>query len=182
MTRPPMNRPPRAAGREARSAALLHNMSVPPRTVARYGGLTGIVSERRPGLDIAAVAYGMMRHAIRFELPEELRGQAPEEILRAIGIDPGPDPERELLALVEERAARIPLPDACLVLPPGHRPSHAHLDWSDPLSALAVLAKCSDAVWLRDRPASLRAAHRNPVANLFLPPAFESCFQPWKLP
>jgi hypothetical protein len=71
--------------------------------------------------------------------------------------------------LIDERAAALPLPDGCAAIPP--RVEHRIL-WWDPLSALAVLAKCSAHVWLRAKTPSLAAAIARREVSLLIPPAF----------
>jgi hypothetical protein len=71
--------------------------------------------------------------------------------------------------LIGRRAEELPLPDCCVVLPPAatHR-----VVWPDLLSALAVLTKCSNAIWLRAKAPSLQAGLQRRDVSLLVPPSF----------
>ena len=97
-----------------------------------------------------------------------LEASAPR-ILLWLGQDAGSRPEETLAHLIDERAAALPLPGGCAAIPP--RLEHRIL-WWDPLSALAVLAKCSAHVWLRAKTPSLAAAIARREVSLLIPPAF----------
>lgn len=154
------------------NSALSHNMSAPPRSVVRYEGLgfsfqqegrtkrADHVSNPSPKL------FGM---AVRFVLPVALSREEPAGLLEHLGINSSGNPEQKLSELIDRRAEELPLPDGCVVIPvePHHQPI-----WSDTLSALAVLAKCSAAVWLRAKTPSVRSALDRQRVSLLVPPEF----------
>jgi hypothetical protein len=153
------------------SGALLHNMSAPPKSVVKYSGLADLASLRRPG---GSGVNGIQRKGVfgipvRFALPSDLAGKSPADVLRHLGADAQPDPERQLCALINARANELPLPDGCAVIPAlqGHR-----LIWADALSALAILAKCSESIWLRAKTPALSAALARTQVTLLVPPLF----------
>jgi len=78
-------------------------------------------------------------------------------------------PDRRLITLINRRAAELPLPDGCAVIKT--IPAHEVL-WDDPLSALAILSKSNDTVWLRNKAPSLSEAVRRTAISLLIPPAF----------
>jgi hypothetical protein len=148
---------------------LLHNSGVPPRTLVKYSGLddlSGAFPEHMRRADQRPAAFGT---AVRFTLADVPSPASPPRLLRQLGIEPGPEPERQLFLLIDERADGLPLPDGCVVVP-------AALDhwiiWSDVLTALAVLAKCSTNVWLRAKSPSLHAALDRRDVSLLVPPLF----------
>lgn len=161
------------------SNAWLHNMSVPPRNVVKFDGL-GALARRRTagGSGVTTLGYagvGTFGRPVRFALaPDVLRRR-----LRTAGILRELEPTAKLRtaaarlqrieALIESRAASLPLPEGCVVIP-SHE-THPAL-WSDLLTTLAVLAKCNDAVWLRARPPSLVSALERRSVSLLVPPAF----------
>ena len=152
--------------------ALLHNMSAPPKSVMTYEGLSGLVQQVGPGgagvasLTVAPVRIG--GQPVRFELPEGFPRQSPRAILARLGRASGRGAEATLLALIEARARELPLPDACVVLPP--RPIDPVL-WTDLLTTLAVLSKCSSAVWLRDKQPSIATGIARQRVSLLVPPS-----------
>ena len=155
------------------SGALLHNMSAPPKSVVKYSGLADLATVRVPGgSGVTGIGFrgkGFFGIPVRFALPVELAGKSPADILRHLGADAQPDPERQLCALINARANELPLPEGCAVIAAleGHR-----LIWSDALSALAILAKCSDAIWLRAKTPALNAALTRTQVTLLVPPLF----------
>jgi hypothetical protein len=84
---------------------------------------------------------------------------------------PGVDPIQQLTLLINRRADELPLPDGCLVT----RAQEYHpVIWSDPLTALAILSKSSDTVWLRNKTPSLLGAMGSMSKTLIVPPSFAS--------
>ena len=79
--------------------------------------------------------------------------------------------KRQLAALINTRAKELPLPDGCIVIPA--LACHPIL-WADTLSALSILAKCSDSIWLRDKTPALNAAIQHKQVTLLVPPMFAS--------
>jgi hypothetical protein len=158
----------------ADQGTLLHNMSAPPKSVVKYSGLAALATTAGPSFNtgMAGVKFKGKRvfgRPVRFELPAALAGKSCADILRHLEVEPSPDPERQLIALINARADELPLPGACLVIPvaKAHR-----LLWADALSALAILAKCSDCLWLRAKDPALKAALIRRQASLLVPPLF----------
>lgn len=152
-------------------AALLHNMSGPPHTVLKYAGLGALAAAAGPGASEAkAPALTAFGTPVRVVLPAEVAGATPAEVLRRLGRAADAAPERALAALVDARAAQLPLPDGCVVIPA--RPEHPVFWPDDVLAALAVLAKSSGSVWLRARSPALSAALQRREATLLVPPRF----------
>ena len=155
------------------AGALLHNMSAPPKSVVKYSGLADLATVRSPGgSGVTGIGFkgdGFFGIPVRFALPAELAGKSPADILRHLGADAQLDPERQLCALINARANELPLPEGCAVIAAleGHR-----LIWADALSALAILAKCSDAIWLRAKTPALNAALARTQVTLLVPPLF----------
>jgi len=150
---------------------LLHNMSAPPKSVVRYEGLAGWKSEvstipasSRSGTLPLAVVVG-------FALPRNVKGSSASALLRSMGITPKRDPQRQLDALINARASELPLPPGCAVL--SWDESHRVI-WTDLLSTLAVLSKCSHTLWLRDKNPSVTSALQRQSASLLVPPLFVS--------
>lgn len=154
-------------------SALLHNMSAPPKSVVKYSGLADLATTSGPGgSGVAGVRFksiGVFGTPVRFALPAELSGKSPSDILRHLGKDPSPDPEEQLTSLINIRANELPLPEGCAVIPTSER---HRLIWADALSALAILAKCSDNIWLRVKNPALNAAIARQRATLLVPPLF----------
>ncbi len=155
------------------SVALLHNMSAPPKSVVKYSGLADLATVHSPGgsgvTGIGFKSRGVFGTPVRFELPAELAGKSPDDVLRHLGIEAQPDPARQLCALINARANELPLPEGCVVITAliSHR-----LIWADALSALAILAKSSDAIWLRAKTPALNAALARTQVTLLVPPLF----------
>lgn len=102
-------------------------------------------------------------------------GEAPGDSLGDASGDrhgdaPGADPAQRLAALIDQRARRLPLPPGCAVV--ASHPGHA-APWGDPLTALAILSKCTDTVWLRDKQASLVGTFERGAVSLLVPPGFD---------
>lgn len=152
------------------SGALLHNMSAPPKSVVKYSGLADLATVCSPGATgIGCKGNGVFGVPVRFALPADLAGKSPADVLRHLGADAQPDPERQLCALINARANELPLPEGCAVIAAleGHR-----LIWADALSALAILAKSSDAIWLRAKTPALNTALARTQVTLLIPPLF----------
>ena len=154
------------------------NMSSPPKTVVTYSGLAGSVSVQTcrgywaQGKSVGGLAgpFGVFGTPVRFVLPPAFVGKKPITILRRLGVKPSGDHEEQLLALINARAEELPLPDGCVVI----RRTEAEREiWTDALTVLAVLTKCSDVVWLRSKHPALQAAfERGAAATLLVPPPF----------
>lgn len=158
---------------EREQASLLHNMSAPPKSVVSYAGLARLTSvtggdgtANRGGTPGDDRAFGT---SIDFRLDPKMTARTARGVLHRLRVRPGPDPDATLVALIEARAAELPLPDGCLVIPT-HPAARPRLIWPDLLSALAVLSKCSEHVWLRAKCPSLSAALSRRQATLFVPP------------
>jgi hypothetical protein len=155
------------------SGALLHNMSAPPKSVVKYSGLTDLATHRGPrasrATGIGSRGNGVFGTPVRFALPASLAGKSSAAVLGHLGVDAEADPELQLCALIDVRANELPLPDGCAVITAlkEHR-----LIWADALSALAILAKCSESVWLRAKTPSLNAARARTQVTLLVPPLF----------
>ncbi len=142
-------------------ASLLHNMSAPPKSVIAYAGLGQTA-------DDPATGTGASHAAIRFSLGNLVMARSAAGLLRHLGLVPGPNPGAELERLIDARAAVLPLPSGCAVLP-GRAAPDARVIWPDLLSSLAVLAKCSDNVWLRAKTPSITAALARRHVTLLVP-------------
>ena len=153
--------------------ALLHNMSAPPKSVMKYSGLGDLATNSGPsGTGITSLKFnnkGVFGRAVPFVLPGEIEDQSPADILRYLEVEPTRDPKRKLVTLINARANELTLPGACLVIP-SHK-SHKVI-WKDALSVLAILAKCSDLIWLRTKEPSLKAALERRQVSLLVPPLF----------
>ena len=158
--------PTALAGRDVEG--LLHNMSAPPKSVVRFEGLAGLSNSLGTGVERPVCGA-----AVRFTLPAEVLELKAPELLRLL--DPASETcapeacEARITRLLNERAAKLPLPAGCVVIPPTD--SHPVL-WPDAASALAVLAKCTDTVWLRGKIPSLLSALERRSVTLLVPPAF----------
>jgi hypothetical protein len=141
--------------------------------VVKYSGLADLVSLRSAGgsgvTSIGFKGVGVFGTPVRFALPAALAGKSPADILRHLDVDGAGDPEPQLIALINARANELPLPEGCVVIPAleSHR-----LIWPDALAALAILAKCSDAIWLRTKTPALNAALARTQVTLLVPPGF----------
>jgi hypothetical protein len=154
---------------------LLHNMSAPPKTVVKYSGLGQIrdsAAAGAPGTNGGAKSGAtIFGTPARFVIPPKLTGESHAAIMRDLGLGTVSDPERRLIDLVNDRADELPLPDGCAVIP---TLESYRIVWSDVLSTLAILAKCSDTIWLRDKNPAFNAAFLRRQATLLVPPRFAS--------
>jgi hypothetical protein len=160
---------------------LLHNMSVPPKSTVRYVGLAGLVDVRSPGgagVTTARVSTKWVHGTpVRVEWlhgPPASVDDLYNATRRAIAYGSvadrsGRDPHRVLMQAINQCAAALPLPPGCAVIP--SESSHVQV-WTDVLTVLAVLSKCSDTVWLRDKTPSLTQALAVQGVSLLVPPAF----------
>jgi hypothetical protein len=135
--------------------ALLHNMSAPPNTVIRHQAVA------TPGC------------ALLFQLPPGFLRAGPGGLLKRLtgrrwtrGVAQA---EAELRRLLNEQAARLPLPPAALVA--GSAEGAKAVE--DLLTVYTVLAKSSDRVYLRDKEPSLGRIAPDRRVVLRLPPAQE---------
>ena len=151
--------------------ALLHNMSTPSKSVVKYSGLKGLAPLKDPGQPAASKSAGIFGTPVRFALPVALMGRSASFILRSLGIDPIDDGKQQLISLNNTRASELPLPDGCAVIPA--KTAHAIL-WNDTLSTLAILCKCSDRIWLRDKTPALSTGLEHTQVTLLVPPMFAS--------
>ena len=149
---------------------LAHNMSAPPKTTISWHGL-GATSGSRNGKANAAAGNhaGMFGMPVGFTLTDAIARKPPAAMLRHLGHRPGTDAAEELNALIDMRAASLPLPDGCAVI--RYQPDHPTA-WEDTLSILAVLTKSSGAVWLRAKSPSLAAITTCRAVSLLVPPTF----------
>lgn len=158
-------------------SALLHNMSAPPKSVVRYSGLSGLAQQSGPGgSGVTSLRYsnaGQHGLCVRFELAAHLPLDNPTEILASLGLalegTSADSAARHLVQVINRRAAELPLPQGCAVVK--SLPSH-ETPWPDPLAALAVLTKCTDTIWLRDKTPSLSKLTGPRCVSLLIPPGF----------
>ena len=150
---------------------LLHNMSSPPKSVVKYSGLADLSKSAGVSglLDEWARGIGIFGTPIRFALSNDFRRKTAAGVLRELNLDPSIDPERQLADLINARANDLPLPEGCVVIP--FAESH-RLIWSDTLTTLAILTKCSESVWLRAKSPALQSALARHRATLLIPPQF----------
>ncbi len=151
---------------------LARNMSAPPKTTISWHGLVASVSPP-PSRDGKAKSTGnhpgMFGIPVGFTLAAAIARKPPAAMLRHLGHRPGRDAAEELRALIDMRAASLPLPDGCAVI----RYQRGHpTAWEDTLAILAVLTKSSGAVWLRAKSPSLAAITTCPAVSLLIPPTF----------
>lgn len=140
-------------------AQTLHNMSTPPKSVVKYTGLSGA----------RVIHDGVYGQIFAFRLAEELFQRTPTRILKNLGIEPGPEPEKTLADLIEKRAGELSLPDACVVV---QTKLNQPCPWSDPLAVLAIITKSSRSVWLRSKAPRLSAIEKRSVVSLLIPPIY----------
>ena len=151
------------------SSDWLHNMSAPPKTVVKYGGLSEL-QQVQPCKTISRQGQAAVQAvALRFELASEFKTCSAGQLLRSLGIAPTRTAQSQLDALIDARASELPLPPGCAVV--ACQPSHRVI-WQDLLSVLAVLAKCSDTLWLRDKGPSLTSALSRRRVSLLVPALF----------
>ena len=148
---------------------LLHNMSAPPKSVVQYGGLSAMHFLPQAPVVSSLQTSAVRPMALRFELAGDCSADSLSQLLRSLGVTPKRAAQAQLDALIDARAAELPLPPGCAVIAcqPGHR-----VIWSDLLSVLAVLAKCSDTLWLRDKNPSLSSALSRRRVSLLVPARF----------
>jgi hypothetical protein len=145
---------------------VLHNMSAPAKSVMEYAGLAGIGGAAQAPPSKPAATFG---EPVAFLLDRAFKATTPLQILKALQVTPGANPQRELEALLNARAAELPLPDGCVVI--DSRNDHPSI-WRDPLTVLAVLTKCSVSVWLRRKQPAIGRLRSHRSATLLVPPAF----------
>jgi hypothetical protein len=180
-------------------ASLLHNMSVPPKSVMRYAGLASLSGAQTPkpagDEGFNSRSAGVHGTPVRFVLPEALiallvgagashPSGAASSILNHLGVEhadspaqgsqsnedlSGQDASRQLAILINARALSLPLPAGCVVIPA--ETWHPVL-WGDALSALAVLCKCSDNLWLQGKTPALSMTLTRRQVSLLIPPQF----------
>ena len=153
-------------------SAIFHNMSAPSKTTIRYSGLSDLVGGRDPVSVSKSQAacnrknVGLSR-PILFRLRQGVRSSIPEKLLSAISPDTvTKNPEQEIMRLINERAAQLPLPDGVAVVPADR--GHDQI-WDDVLAALAVLTKSSGAVWLRSKAPRLSVLSNRFQVSLLVP-------------
>lgn len=144
---------------------LLHNMSAPPKSVVKYSGLSNLATSISQG------TAGVFGTPVRFALTADLLGKTASYVLRYLGVEPvsAKAAAQQLEELINARAAELPLPDGCVVIPAALE--HPVI-WPDALSTLAILAKCSDSIWLRSKQPALNAALKRRQVTLLVPPLF----------
>lgn len=155
---------------------LLHNMSAPPKTVVKYSGLEGLAKQSGPGgSGVTGLKYTnrvVNGLPVRFVLSTGFIGQDSEKILRLLKInrsDQFSTAESQLVDLINHRADELPLPQGCAVM--AAHDSHGVI-WPDALSALAILTKCTDSIWLRSKTPSLASVKGKSSLSLLVPPLF----------
>ena len=150
-------------------AQLLHNMSAPPKSVVKYGGLKTMLSPTEGDNNSSSKApFDALKGAVKFLLPERPRFRASTVILKILGEKKTDTPDEALIKLIEVRAAELPLPDGCLIIPDGDYP----VIWPDLLSALAIITKSSGSVWLRSKSPALSVIEKRRSVCLLLPEDF----------
>ena len=150
-------------------AELLHNMSAPPKTVVQFEGLRalqglGAAKDHPPALHGTPFRFCIDATLLELKPARLLQTLDPSSRVRVHAIA-----EKRLLQLVEQHAQTLPLPEGCLIVKSSSR--HA-VAWPDALTALAVLTKCTDTVWLRAKSPSLEVARARLDVSLLVPPAF----------
>ncbi len=153
--------------------SLLHNMSSPPRSTVSYSGLSGRMDEA--GLDEKGTSGSRKGNSefgtgLVFRLPEKVRGFTARYLLPlCTNGESGGTSEKNLLRLIEARASELSLPEGAVVIPV--REHHLEI-YTDLLSALAVLTKCSASVWLRAKSPRLSTLKVRREISLLIPPSF----------
>ena len=158
------------------TSPLLHNMSAPPKTVVKYSGLEGLSKQTGPGgSGVTSLKYmnpKVVGQVVRFLIPEEYFKQESEKILELLRItydSKSISAAEQLTALINQRAKELPLPEGCAVI-------KTHVSqpeiWTDALSVLAILTKCTDTIWLRSKSPSLVSARTKRTVSLLVPPLF----------
>lgn len=167
---------PRAAG-----PALLHNMSVPPRSqIAHASNVTPALGRRTgyvlilPGGNamppVPADASDTFRAAAEAaeaqRLPGRLLALLDGHACRDQDVDPA-QAAQELRRRINERAMQLPLPPVAAVC---DRPWRDDPCVTDLLDVLTVIAKSSATVYLRDREPNLAAIRDGRRVVVILPP------------
>jgi len=157
-------------------------MSAPPKTVLKYSGLVGYSGSKNPGRisesgspSVVGINYrsaGIFGIPIQFFLAASFANNTPVEILDALGEICEVDPAGQLARLINRRADELPLPDGCAAI---SGIKNAIRIWEDPLSALAIISKCSGSVWLRTKTPAIHAAVAKRTVTLLVPPKFAAC-------
>jgi hypothetical protein len=151
-------------------------MSAPPKTVVKYSGLEGLIKQTGPGgSGVTGLKYmnpKVFGQVVRFLIPEEYFQQEPEKILELLRItydSKSISASEQLTALINQRAKELPLPEGCAVI-------KTHVSqpeiWTDALSVLAILTKCTDTIWLRSKSPSLVSGRTKRTVSLLVPPLF----------
>jgi hypothetical protein len=139
---------------------LLHNMSVPPTCVASYRGLADMTSAS------AGHAGAMTGRIVGFPAPGWKRVPSIPEMVEMLGATAKAN---ALVALIEQRASELPLPDGALVI--AYDASHECV-WADLLSFLTVTTKSAGHVWLRWKQPSLSRLSGIRSLSIVVPPLF----------
>lgn len=156
-------------------AALLHNMSAPPKSVITYAGLSAESNLDKRGSNSAKHDKGnVFGEFVGFRFPKGMRARSPEAILERLGEEVGLGAGPTLLRLIEQRALELPIPDGCVVKP--FQPEYPS-PWPDLLATLAVITKSSANVWLRSKAPSLSKIAKRSSLSLLLPPTFIASLQ-----
>ncbi len=113
---------------------------------------------------VPASRFCRFGQVVAFRLPG---GLSLSQVMDAVGIQPGtPDATDELVRRIETRARELTLPDGAAVT---GRPATIRHAWTDPLSAVAVLTKASNTVWLRDKYPLLTVLQNRTAISLIVP-------------
>ena len=151
------------------TTAWLHNMSAPPKSVVQYGGLSAMHHLPQAPVLVSLDTTARRPMALRFELGNDCPTDSRSRLLRNLGIVPKRTAQAQLDALIDARASELPLPAGCAVI--ACQSSHRVI-WHDLLTVLAILAKCSDTLWLRDKSPSLSSALIRRRVSLLVPALF----------
>jgi hypothetical protein len=113
-----------------------------------------------------------------FRLPETVLGFTARYLLPLCpNEEGGGTPEKNIFRLIEARARELSLPEGAVVIPV--REHHLEI-YTDLLSVLAVLTKCSASVWLRAKMPRLSAIKTRREVSLLIPPSFTENI--WEVP
>jgi hypothetical protein len=159
------------------TTALLHNSGVPALTTLRYEGLGRLAASRPSGVsgatDVNVGPALLGGRVCRVCLPPEFLQATPAEILRLLDIAPSGSGRakalRQLQSVINRRAAALPLPPGCLVL---EADTEHPILWPDPLSALAILTKATDTVWLQTKTPVLGRLSERSTLSVLVPEVF----------
>jgi len=151
-------------------------MSAPPKTVVKYSGLEGFAKQTGPGgSGLTGLKYmnpKVVGQVVSFLIPDEYFKQEPEKILELLRItydSKSISAAEQLTALINQRAKELPLPEGCAVIKTDVSQPEI---WTDALSVLAILTKCTDTIWLRSKSPSLVSARTKRTVSLLVPPLF----------